>query len=84
MALRVPIGAWPAGTSGTLVTLYDGAASRSPKTIRPARRSTNLLTIPFDELELRWSHLTGWVDGMEASLMEASAAAVTPSDDLQL
>ena len=26
VALRVPIGAWPAGTSGTVVGLYDGAA----------------------------------------------------------
>ena len=26
VALRVPIGSWPAGTSGTVVSLNDGAA----------------------------------------------------------
>jgi hypothetical protein len=26
----------------------------------------DMFDVPFELLELRWSHRTGWVDGMEA------------------
>jgi hypothetical protein len=45
----------------------------------PGSALDNLLTVPFEELELRWSHRTGWVDDMEASF-----AAIVLSNDLQL
>ena len=32
------------------------------------------MTVPSEELDLRWSHRTGWVD--DASLMEASFATI--------
>ena len=67
VALRVPIGGWPAGTSGTVVSLYDGSALvEVAEDDPPGSVLDNLLTVPFGELELRWSHRTGWVDGMEA------------------
>ena len=67
VALRVTIDAWRAGTSGTVVGLYDGAALvEVAEDDPPGSALDNLLTVPFEELELRWSHRTGWVDGMEA------------------
>lgn len=67
VALRVPIGTWPAGTIGTIVSLYDGAALvEVAEDDPPGSALDNLLTVSFEELELRWSHRTGWVDGMEA------------------
>ena len=67
VALRVPVGAWPAGTSGTVVRLYDGAALVEVAEYNPPGSALdNLLAVPFEELEPRWSHRTGWVDGMEA------------------
>ena len=67
VALRVPVGAGPAGTSGTVVSLFDGAALvEVAEDEPPGAALDNLLTVPFEELELRWSHRTGWVDGMEA------------------
>jgi hypothetical protein len=67
VALRVPIGTWPAGTIGTVVSLYDGAALvEVAEDEPPGSALNNLLTVPFEELELRWSQRTGWVDGMEA------------------
>ncbi len=67
VALRVPIGAWPAGTSGTVVCVYDGAALvEVAEDDPPGSALDNLLTVPFEELELRWSHRPGWVGGMEA------------------
>ena len=67
VALRVPICGWPAGTSGTVVSLYDGAALvEVAEDDPPGSALDNLVTVPFEELELRWSHRTGWVAGMEA------------------
>ena len=67
VALLVPNGTWPAGTGGTVVGLYDGAALvEVAEDDPPGSALDNLLTVPFEELELRWSHRTGWVDGMEA------------------
>jgi hypothetical protein len=70
----VPVGTCPAGTSGTVVSLDDGAAVvEVAQDDPPSSALGNLLTVPFEELELRWSHRTGWVDGIEAS-----PAAIVP------
>jgi hypothetical protein len=67
VALRAPIDTWPAGTSGTVVGLYGGAALvEVAEDDPPGSALDNLLTVPFEELELRWSHRTGWVDAVEA------------------
>jgi hypothetical protein len=67
VALHEHVGTWPAGTRGPVVGLYDGAALvEVAKDDPPGSALDNLLTIPFEGLELRWSHRTGWVDGMEA------------------
>ena len=64
VALRVPIGSWPAGTTGTAVSLYeDSALVEVAEDDPPGFALDNLLTVPFDQLELRWSGRTGWVDG---------------------
>jgi hypothetical protein len=55
------------GTSGPVVSLHDGAALvEVAEDDTPGPALDNLLTVPFEDLELRWSHRTGWVDGMEA------------------
>ena len=67
VALGVPIGTLPAGTSRTVVSLYDGAALvELAEDDPPGSALDNLLMVPFEELELRWSHRIGWVNGMEA------------------
>jgi hypothetical protein len=64
VALRVPIGPWPAGTTGTAVTLYeDSALVEVAEDDPPGSALDNLLTVPFEQLELCWGHRTGWVDG---------------------
>src|ERR1700735_578305 len=64
VALRMPIGAWPAGTTGTVVSLYEDAALvEVAEDDPPGSALDNLLTVPFEQLELCWSHRTGWVDG---------------------
>jgi hypothetical protein len=64
VALRVPIGSWPAGTTGTAVSLYeDSALVEVAEDDPPGSALDNLLTVPFEQLELRWSGRTGWVDG---------------------
>jgi hypothetical protein len=67
VALRAPIGSWPAGTSGTVVSLCDRAALvEVAEDDPPGSALDNLLTVPFEELQLRWSHRAGWADGMGA------------------
>jgi hypothetical protein len=64
VALRVPIGPWPAGTTGTAVSLYEDAALvEVAEDDPPGSALDNLLTVPFEQLELCWSRRTGWVDG---------------------
>lgn len=64
VALRAPIGTWPARTTGTVVSLYEDAALVEVAEDDPPESALdNLLTVPFEQLELRWSHRTGWVDG---------------------
>jgi hypothetical protein len=64
VALRVPIDTWPAGTTGTAVSIYEDAALvEVAEDDPPGAALDNLLPVPFDQLELVWSHRTGWVDG---------------------
>ena len=64
VALRTPVGTWPVGATGTVVSLYEDAALVEVAEDDPPRSALdNLLTVPFEQLELRWSHRTGWVDG---------------------
>lgn len=63
------------GTSATLVSLYHGAALvEVAEDDPPGSALDNLMTVPSEELDLRWSHRTGWVD--DGSLMEASFATI--------
>jgi hypothetical protein len=67
VALKTEMADWPAGTDGTAVSVYDDAALvEVAEDDPPGSALDNLLTVPFEELELRWSHRTGWVQGMEA------------------
>jgi hypothetical protein len=67
VAMREPIGAWPAGTTGTVVSMYDDAALVEVGQDDPPESILDcLVPVPFEKLELRWSHRTGWVAGMEA------------------
>jgi hypothetical protein len=66
VALRVPIGTWSAGTTGTVVSLCeDSALVEVAEDDPPGSALDNLLTVPFEQLELCWSHRTGWVGGIE-------------------
>jgi hypothetical protein len=65
VALRERVGPWRAGTIGTAVSLYaDGALVEVSD--KETGEAFDMFDVPFDLLELRWSHRTGWVDGMEA------------------
>lgn len=66
VALREPVGAWPAGTVGTAISIYDGGALVEISEDRPPGEALDMIDVPFAMLELRWSSRTGWVDGMEA------------------
>ncbi len=67
VVLRVPIGTWPTGTTGTVVSLYqDAALVGVAEDDSPGSALDSLLPVPFEQLELRWSHRTGWVDSMKA------------------
>jgi hypothetical protein len=64
VVLRVPVGAWAAGTTGTVVSLYEDAALvEVAEDDPPGSALDNLLPVPFEQLELCWSHRTGWVEG---------------------
>jgi hypothetical protein len=64
VALRALIGTWPARTTGTVVSLYEDAALvELGEDDPPGSALDNLLEVRFEQLELRWSHRTGWVDG---------------------
>jgi hypothetical protein len=64
VALRVPVGSWPAGTTGTAVSLYEDAALvEVAEDDPPGSALDNLVTVPFHQLELCWSGRTGWVAG---------------------
>ncbi len=65
VALRERAGPWRAGTIGTAVSLYEDGAL-----VEVSDKETgevfDMFDVPFELLELRWSHPTGWVDGVEA------------------
>ena len=67
VAMLEPVGTWPAGTTGTVVSMYDDAALVEVGQDDPPESILDyLVSVPFEKLELRWSHRTGWVAGMEA------------------
>ena len=67
VAMREPIDTWPAGTTGTVLSMYDDAALVEVSWDDPPESILDyLVTVPFEQLELRWSHRTGWVAGVEA------------------
>ena len=61
--LSVPVGKWPAGTTGTAVSIYDDAALVEIAEDEPPGRALDMINVPFSQLELVWSGRTGWVDG---------------------
>lgn len=65
VALRERVGPWRAGTVGTAVSVYPDSAL-----VEVADKETgeafDMFAVPYDLLELRWSHRTGWVNGVEA------------------
>jgi hypothetical protein len=63
VALSVPVGKWPAGTTGTAVSTYDDAALVEIAEDEPPGRALDMIDVPFSQLELVWSGRTGWVDG---------------------
>jgi hypothetical protein len=66
VALRTPVGTWPVGATGTVVSLYEDAALvEVAEDDPPGSALDNLLTVPFEQLELCWSHRTGWVDDLQ-------------------
>lgn len=65
VALRERVGPWRAGTIGTDVSIYAGGALIEVSD-EETGEAFDMFDVPFDQLELRWSHRTGWVDGMEA------------------
>lgn len=54
VALRGQVGAWPAGTIGTAVSVYEDAALVEVSEDTPPGRALDMLVVPFDKLELRW------------------------------
>ena len=67
VAIREAVDTWPAGTEGTVVSMYDTAALVEVSWTEPPEEIFDyLITIPFEKLELRWSHRTGDVPDVEA------------------
>ena len=67
VAMLEATGTWPAGTTGTVVSMYGDAALVEISLDDPPESILDyLVPVPFEKLELRWSHRTGWVAGMEA------------------
>jgi hypothetical protein len=57
VALREPVGQWPAGTEGTAVSIYDDAAlvEVSDDETGEAR---DMFDVPAEQLEIRWRSTT--------------------------
>jgi hypothetical protein len=67
VAMPEPIGDWPAGMTGTIVSKYDVATLVEVDQDDPPESILDyLVPVPFEKLELCWSHRTGRVAGMEA------------------
>lgn len=54
VALREPVGDWPAGTVGAAVSIYEGAAQVEVTDNRG--RTLELITVPNELLEVRPRH----------------------------
>jgi hypothetical protein len=65
VALRERVGPWKAGTVGTAVSISPNGALVEVSD-KETGEAFDMFDVPFELLELRWSHRTGWVDGMEA------------------
>ena len=60
VAIREAVDAWPAGTEGTVVSMYDIAALVEVSWTEPPEEIFDyLITVPFEKLDLVWSHRTG-------------------------
>ena len=67
VAIREAVDAWPAGTEGTVVSMYDTAALVEVSWTEPPEKIFDyLITVPFEKLELVRSHRTGDVSDVEA------------------
>jgi hypothetical protein len=65
VALRGRVGLWKAGTVGTAVTISPHGALVEVSDTETGE-AFDMFDVPFELLELRWSHRTGWVEGVEA------------------
>ncbi len=63
VALRERVGAWPAGTVGTAVSIYDDAASVAISEDAPPGAVLDMVDVPF---ELRPRYRRRPAGGMEA------------------
>lgn len=66
VALRERVGAWPAGTVGTAVSIYDNAACVEISEDVPPGATLEMIDVPFELLELRPRYGAPAADGMEA------------------
>jgi hypothetical protein len=82
VALSVPVGKWPAWTTGTAVSIYDDAALVEIAEDEPPGRALDMIDVPFSQLELVWSGRTGWVDGWKPD--GSPATSIRPPYDLQI
>jgi hypothetical protein len=65
VALRERVGAWPAGTIGTAVSIYEDAALVEISEDKPPGATLDMIDVPFELLEIRWSSQTPPAPGME-------------------
>jgi hypothetical protein len=84
VVLRERVGDWLAGTKGTAISVYDDAALVEVSEDVPPGKALDTFVVPAVQLEIRPRSRSSSRDGMEASLMEASVAAIAPPNDLQL
>ena len=60
VAMREAVDTWPAGTTGTVVGMAEGSALIEISWTEPPESVLDyLVAVPFEKLELRWSHRTG-------------------------
>lgn len=54
VVLRKRVGAWPAGTKGTAISIYDDAALVEVSGEHPPGRALDTFVVPADQLEVTW------------------------------
>jgi len=54
VVLRKRVGAWPAGTKGTAISIYDDAALVEVSEDQPPGRALDTFVVPADQLEVTW------------------------------